>query len=312
MLDLPMSSAPALPARSAISWRARAFKGLLRVIRRRRIYASVAGLMAGIAETRRAGPARPTAAMREAVDVKAEQIGACEVYTLQPRSQPSGRVVLYLHGGAYCRPITKHHWSFLQRLVVEERSTVVVPLYPLAPESTCLATVRAVREVHDWLLERHERIDAFAGDSAGAGLCLALCQYLQALGGSMPGRMVLITPWVDATLTHGEITATERRDPMLGVAGTREAGRLYAGALNVEHPLVSPLRADLRGLPPMQVFVATDDILHHDAVAFADKARAAGCSVDLHLAPGMVHVWPLLPLPEARDARCAIGQFLTR
>ena len=97
---------------------------------------------------------------------------------------------------------------------------------------------------------------------------------------------------------------------MLGVPGVREAGRLYAGALGTEHPLVSPLRADLRELPPTQVFAGTDDILHHDALAFAEKARKAGCSVELHLAAGMIHVWPLLPLPEARDARRAIGQFL--
>lgn len=312
MLETPLNSSPAVPARSGISWRAHAFKGLLRLIRRRRIYASVAGLMAGIAQTRRAGPARPTAAMHESVDVSTETVGACEVYTLRPRSLPSGRVVLYLHGGAYCRPITQYHWSLLTRLVEEEGCTVVVPLYPLAPESTCLDTVRAVREVHAWILQHHRCVDAFVGDSAGAGLCLALCQELRASGGALPGRMALITPWVDVTLTHGDIPSTEARDPMLAVAGTREAGRLYAGTLGVEHPLVSPLRADLRGLPPMQLLIGTDDILHHDAVAFADKARAAGCSVDVHLAGGMVHAWPLLPLPEARDARRAIGQFLKR
>ena len=61
-----------------------------------------------------------------------------------------------------------------------------------------------------------------------------------------------------------------------------------------------------------ELFAGTDDILHHDAVAFADKARAEGGSVDLQLAVGMIHVWPLLPLPEASDARRAMGQFLRR
>jgi monoterpene epsilon-lactone hydrolase len=307
-----MTSSPAATARTPISWRAHAFKGLLRLIRRRRIYTSVDGLMAGIAQTRRAGPARPTALVQKAVDVTTHTVGRCEVYTLQPRSEPSGRVVLYLHGGAYCRPITQYHWSLLKWLVADERCTVIVPLYPLAPESTCADTVRAVREVHVWMLQHRERVDAFVGDSAGAGLCLALCQELRASGGPLPGRMALITPWVDVTLSHADIPSTAARDPMLGVTGAREAGRLYAGALGVEHPLVSPLRADLRGLPPMQLLIGTDDILHHDAVAFADRARAAGCSVDVHLGAGMVHAWPLLPLPEARDARLAIGRFLKR
>ncbi len=221
-------------------------------------------------------------------------------------------MVLYLHGGAYCRPIAKQHWSFLQWLVDEEGCTVIVPLYPLAPESSCLDTVRAVQDVHAWLLERHGRADAFIGDSAGGGLCLALCQELRAAGEALPGRIALITPWVDVMLTHPDIEATDRRDPMLAASGAREAGRLYAGALGTEHPLVSPLRADLRGLPPMLLLAGTDDILHHDAVAMADKARASGCSVELNLAAGMIHVWPLLPLPEAIEARCLISQFLKR
>ena len=69
--------------------------------------------------------------MRKAVRVTTELVGACEVYTLQPRPPPCGRVVLYLHGGVYCRPIAKQHWSFLQWLVGEEGCTVIVPLYPL-------------------------------------------------------------------------------------------------------------------------------------------------------------------------------------
>ncbi|HVO23471.1 MAG TPA: alpha/beta hydrolase [Candidatus Margulisiibacteriota bacterium] len=299
-----------MASRSSISWRAQAVKALLRVTRRRRIYSSVAGLMAGIEATRRAGPARPPSALLRTVNVEAERVGACEVYTLRPRSQSSGQVVLYLHGGAYCRPITPQHWSFLRWLVADEGCTVVVPLYPLAPENQCLETVGAVREVHEKLIERHKRVDAFVGDSAGAGLCLALCQDLGEAGRPLPGRIVLITPWVDATLTHASIAGTERRDPMLAIHGIREAGRLYAGSLGAEHPWVSPLRADLRGLPPMQVLAGTDDILHHDAMAFADKARAAGCAIELHLADGMVHAWPLLPVPEARLARQAIGKFL--
>lgn len=310
MSGMPMTSTTKPANQSAISWRARALKGLLRLMRRRRVYTSVSGLMAGIAQTRRAGPARPTAGMLQAVDVMTDRVGACEVYTLQARSQSSGRVVLYLHGGAYCRPITKEHWSFLEWMVAEERCTVIAPLYPLAPETTCRDTVRAVREVHGWLLKQHERVDALIGDSAGGGLCLALCQDLRASGDKLPGRMVLVTPWVDVTLSAVEIAATERRDPMLAVVGLREAGRLYAGALGIEHPLVSPMRADLHGLPPTQIFAGTDDILHHDAVAFADKAGAAGCSVELQLADGMIHVWPLLPLPEAHDARREIARFL--
>jgi monoterpene epsilon-lactone hydrolase len=297
--------------RVSISWRARAIKVFLRIIRRRRIYASVAGLMDGIAQVRSTGPARPSARLLKALDVSSERVGACDVYTLRSHATTANAsIFLYLHGGAYCRPITRQHWSFLHWLVEDQGCTVMVPLYPLAPESQCLETLRAIREVHALLIDRHGRVDALMGDSAGAGLCLALCQELRDSMMDLPGRMTLISPWVDATLMHDDIPTTARRDPMLGITGIREAGRLYAGALPLEHPLVSPLRADLRGLPPMQVFVGTDDVLCHDAVDFVNKARKVGCAVELHLGHGMVHVWPLLPLPEARVSRDAVSAFL--
>lgn len=310
MPDAAMQATASGTARVGISWRGRLFKALLWLIRRRRIYASIAGLMAGIAQTRRSGPARPTEAMSRSMDIALERVLGREVYTLRPRSGSRGQVILYLHGGAYCRPITRHHWSLLQWLVAEHGGTVVVPLYPLAPESQCRDTVGFVRSVHALVVERHGGVDAFVGDSAGGGLCLALCQDLRASGQQLPSRISLITPWVDVSLAHEDIAGTEPRDPMLGIIGAREAGRLYAGSLGAEHPWTSPLRADLRGLPPMQLLAATDDILHHDVLAFASKARASGCSVNLHVEPGMVHAWPLLPVPEARRARDLIARFL--
>lgn len=296
-----------------ISLRARALKALLRLMRRRHIYASVAGLMAGIEETRAAGPARPSAHICRELNVQLERIGTTEVYTLQPRKHAAGRpVFLYLHGGAYCRPITTHHWNFLGWLVSALDCTAIVPLYPLAPESQCVATLQAVRQVHAFMSERHVQFDAFIGDSAGAGLCLALCQDLRSSNEALPQRMVLMTPFVDASLSHPSVNKTAQRDPMLGISGIREAGRLYAGDLGVSHPLVSPLQADLHHLPAMQIFAATDDILHHDTLAFADKASESGCTLDLHVETGMIHVWPLLPLPEAHRSRKAITQFLQR
>ncbi len=300
------------PAKSiGLSWQAHAVKAMLRITRRRLIYASASGLMAGIAQTRRAGPARPSSSMFKSLDVQSEQVGPCEVFTLRPRlPRGSGPAVLYLHGGAYCRPITRHHWSFIEWLVAEQACTVIVPLYPLAPESQCVDTLRAVRDVHSLAVGRHGAVDALIGDSAGGGLGLALCQDLRAGDQPLPDRLVLITPCVEATLMHPEIEAGEANDPMLGAAGVREACRLYAGALGVDHPLVSPLRADLHGLPAMQLFVGTEDILHYDALSFASKAAESGCSVELYVAPGMFHVWPLLPIPEAHRARDAIARFL--
>lgn len=297
-------------APQGLSLLAHALKLLLRLMGRKKIWASVAGMEEGIRRVRQEGPARPGPSVLRHAELRTETIAGCEVYTLVPRDGVSAQTFLYLHGGGYIRPITKYHWEFLAWLVQAQRATVVVPLYPLAPESTCQATVQAVRSVHDLAAQRHGRFDAFIGDSAGAGLCLALCQDLRKAALELPRRMVLICPFVDVTLSNPAIIETDQRDLMLGLAGAREAGRLYSGDLPVDHPLVSPVNADLRGFPTMQLFVATDDIASHDALILAERAREAGVEAEVHIGHGLMHVWPILPIPEARTSRAAMNEFL--
>lgn len=306
-----MTSLPSPPLQARISLSASIVTMLLWLMRRRQTFANADRLMTGIADCRRSGPARPTKRMHAELDVQVETVAGCEVYTLRPREpSPNVRVALYLHGGAYCRPITSHHWKFVQWLSKELGYTVVVPLYPLAPEAQCSEAVEAVRGIHAAVLGRYGAIDVLLGDSAGGGLCIALCQVLRDAGHALPGRMVLITPWVDVQLSNPNIPATAPRDPMLAVDGLREAGRLYAGDLGMGHPLVSPLHADLVGLPPMMITLGTDDILAHDIVLFAAAAARSGCRVKTLVGERMVHVWPLLPIAEARSCKSRIGDFL--
>lgn len=97
---------------------------------------------------------------------------------------------------------------------------------------------------------------------------------------------------------------------MRAVDGIREAARLFASRLGVDHALVSPIRADLRGSPPMPVHAGTDDTLPQDAVAFVSKAREARCDVYLQFELSLIHPWPQLLLPEAQQDRRLIGSFL--
>jgi acetyl esterase/lipase len=104
----------------------------------------------------------------------------------------------------------------------------------------------------------------------------------------------------------------EAGDLMLSVSGLAACGRLHAGGLEPTDPRVSPLYGDLRGLPPVSVFVGDRDILVTDARRLCEKARAAGAEVDYAEAPGMQHVYPMLPLlPESAAARRRIAQLLS-
>lgn len=285
--------------------------GLLRLTRRKRIYSSVQQVRDGIAQVRQQGPARPSARMLQRLAVQREVVDGIEVYRLAPKANTATRHVLYLHGGAYIRPITVHHWRFLQALVEAEGYTITVPLYPLAPEATCSRAVAAMVDCYQrtCVAENLASLDVM-GDSAGGGLALALCYALRERGLALPSKLVLICPWLDVRMSHPAIAAHEQDDPMLAALGLKEAGRLYAGDLPMDHPHVSPLHGDLAGLPPLLIFAGTRDIACHDELLFADAARAAGVPVALQVGDGLIHVWPILPIPEGKAARQLIARHL--
>ena len=296
-----------------ISWGAHAMIGLLWLIRRRRIYASAAGLHAGIAQTRRAGPALPDAALRRRVAVceLAPLPTGQSVYRLRPhRPAPGAPRVLYLHGGAYVRPITRFHWQALGDWVQATGAEVTVPLYPLAPEHSGRTALDAVAA-----LCSRERLGntpwCLMGDSAGGGLALALAAHLRDHGLPLPRRLLLICPWVDLALPHPDVARIAPHDPMLARLGLHEAARLYAGPLPIDDPALSPTHADPTGLPPVSIWLAGRDIATPDALAWVARARACGVPVELHQGAGMVHVWPLLGFREARAARAQVARALS-
>jgi epsilon-lactone hydrolase len=150
------------------------------------------------------------------------------------------------------------------------------------------------------------------GNSAGAGLGLAAAQWLRDSGYRQPNGLVLISPGLDASVGRPDQMAIAARDPVQDIPAIIEAGRLYAGDLDVAHPYVSPLNGDFRGLAPMIVFSGTLDLLYPDSIDLTAKARAAGVPIELHLRQGQPHNYAALPTPEGRQARAIILRVVAR
>ncbi|MBK8470534.1 MAG: alpha/beta hydrolase [Candidatus Phosphoribacter sp.] len=223
---------------------------------------------------------------------------------------PAHRVV-YFHGGGYVGEIDPNHWSVCRRIATLTPARVVVPIYPVAPGTTAEVTVPtaaaiAADVIADAILGGGDAsLVTLMGDSAGGGLALAVAQALRDEQIAAP-RLVLIAPWVDATMTHSDIDVVGARDPMLSIPRLTRAGELYAGHLAVSDPRVSPINGSMTGLGPMTIFAGTRDLLLPDARRLRDAAREAGVAVEYHEGEGLIHVFPILPLPEARQARRAI------
>lgn len=300
------------------SLRSQALIALLQLIRRRRIYASAEALEQSIAEVRRTGPALPTRRQHSRLDISVQDRSGHPIFTIRPKvgrqrtAINTDRQVMYLHGGAYVRPITPFHWQLVEHIVSTTGYTVTVPLYPLAPETSCAQTVPFVVDLIEELQQASTNTPlTLIGDSAGGGLAMACSWALRDRQLRVPDQLLLITPWLNVDSQHPELTRLAARDPMLAIDGSRHAGRLYAGELSMQHPWVSPALGDALSLPPTTIWIGTRDLAHLDARDWALQAQAQGAHIDLRIGQDMIHVWPLLPFPEGRQTRQEICQALT-
>ena len=232
-----------------------------------------------------------------------------------PGARTDGLIVL-LHGGGYVTGCPITHRKLAARLSQAAALPVLVPDYRLAPEHPAPAAVEDALAVIEALYR--DGVDparlALAGDSAGGGLALALCLALTSRGLPQPACAVLMSPWTDI-LARGESYAGNHvADPSMRVERLRDAGRLYTAGGDPLDPLISPIEADLAGLPPLMIQVGGDEVMLDDSTVFAERARAAGVAVDCEVWPGLCHVFQnhRPRIPEAGQAIDALGGFIRR
>ncbi|MFG2295834.1 alpha/beta hydrolase fold domain-containing protein [Streptomyces sp. NPDC048603] len=287
------------------SLRSRALTAALMAAGRRRRLASAEAVRDQVARSaRRPASHLPPRSLGRVADVSRTFVGAWPVYDAAPRGADPATRVLYIHGGSYIDELVRPHWSLVRTLVTEAQAHCVVPAYVLAPRGTADRTVPVATDLLSGLIASGgDGGTVLIGDSAGAGLALAAAQRLRDRTGAQPSRIVLISPWLDVSMTHPDQAALEPADPMLALPGLAEAGRLYAGTLALDDPLVSPLHGSFAGLAPITVFTGTRDVLTTDSRELLHRARADGVEVEFHEAPGLPHTYPLLPVPEGRAAR---------
>jgi len=255
----------------------------------------------------------PPASLSKTVGLVRREISGWPVYEVSPRDSPTHRRALYLHGGCYVFEIDSVHWALIAKLAVEAGVTVSVPIMPLAPAGTAAHIVPAVADLAATLVDEVGADNVtIIGDSSGGGMAFAVAQVLRDLGLPPLGATVLISPWLDISGTDPRLKEIAPKDPWLAVPGTHAAGALYRADLAESDPLVSPINGSLEGLGPVTMFSGTRDILNADATRLVRLAAASGLDLDYHEGVGMIHNYPILPMPEGDDARAVIVAAIAR
>ncbi len=222
-------------------------------------------------------------------------------------------VILYLHGGAYALGSINVHRQFIARLAIATNIRCLGLNYRLAPEHPFPAALEDTLTAYHWLLSQglHPSQIIIAGDSAGGGLALAAMLSLRNSAAQLPAGAVCLSPWTDLALTGPSIQGNAKVDPILDLDSLHIYAKYYAAQNEITNPLISPLYADLHGLPPLLIQVGGNEILLDDAVRLHKNALNDGVNATLKIWHHMFHVFQMISfLPETKEALQSITEFV--
>ncbi len=289
-----------------MSWQMHAIATYGRLIRRPRTYATPQSARAYLNRPKKAGGPPPQLAKSARYQLARDTINGFDCYTVQSsngEASAAGRAsAVYVHGGAYVNQIARAHWKLVCAIADATQCPVHVPLYGLAPQHCAEEAIDLLGTVMGRAAQ-HGPI-YMAGDSSGAGLAMAATQTVIAAGATPPLGLTLISPWLDIALTNPAIATIAKRDPWLAAPGLRECGRVWARRLPADDNRVSPIHGELQNLPPIDLYVGDRDIFVADCRQLRD--RIGNDRITYHEQRGAIHVYPLLPVPEAKPARHAL------
>ncbi|MBO9603739.1 MAG: alpha/beta hydrolase [Novosphingobium sp.] len=228
---------------------------------------------------------------------------------LTPAGAEDG-LILFAHGGGFTLGSIESHAHVAAWLAEAAGRAVLVFDYRLAPEHPFPAALDDCRAIYRWALDRGiaPRRIALAGDSAGANLSLSVAMNQ---GLARPGAIAMLSPSLDLA-AYLALDPAEISDKSVDAAGIADGFRDYIGGADAEDPRISPGRGDVAGLPPLFVQLAKHEVFAPDALAFAERAKAAGGLVEIDVWDEMTHDWHWYAprLPEAREALERAAAFI--
>jgi epsilon-lactone hydrolase len=251
--------------------------------------------------------------------VRCERVsaGGVDGEWISPADAPEDKAILYFHGGGFRVGSVASHRDLIAQIALTSGCRVLAINYRLAPEHRFPAALDDALAAYSWMLDRALKSGnvAFAGDSAGGNLVLAAMLVLRERRLPLPVSAVLMSPWTDLAATGVSYVSRAEADPIHQRPMILALAKHYLGGQGDPcDPLVSPLYADLAGLPPLLIQVGDRETALDDSVMLAEKARAAGVEVNLEVWDRMIHVFQMFgaELPEAHRAIASIAGFLDR
>jgi len=231
------------------------------------------------------------------------------------QTKTTQRTIMYLHGGGFTFGSPKSHLQHMARLAKMCNATVLAVDYDLAPENPYPTALEQIQKVWEMLIQDktfNVKKVVIAGDSAGGGLALASVMRFRDANLPQPACVILLSPALDATFSGKSYSSNDSKDVLLNSDKLEFFAAAYAQLQSRYIPFISPVYADLKGLPPLLIHVGSDEMVLSDSETVAKHAKRAGVPVTLFVGEGMWHGWHFFAsyVPEAKAAMRAVAEYV--
>ena len=230
----------------------------------------------------------------ESCDIETKEFMSRKIFIIKPKTeQLSKKVILYFHGGAYVAEATTLHWDFLEKLANDTKSTIVMPDYPLTPKYTYKDVFNMVEPLYKEIISKVDVKNlVMMGDSAGGGITLALAEKISQNNIQLPSKTILISPWLNVTLTNEKIKEVQKNDKDLNKEKLLIAGISYArDEEGMKSYLVNPINGPLSKLKNVIIYTGKYDILNPDTHLLQEKAKKEGIDIQIKEYEQAPHIW---------------------
>lgn len=241
-----------------------------------------------------------------------QKVNEKTVVTFELKESKSRIHVIFFHGGAYVFGASSFHWKLAEQLVKKSLCRMTLLDYPLAPEHSYKTTFSMIDQAYASLISQYAGDQfVFMGDSAGGGLALAFTQkLLKENQQKLPAKLVLLSPWLDLSMSNPEISKQVHSDHVLTVQMLRNAGMKYANGDDRHQYLLSPINGNLRDIPKSIVFFGTEELFYADCMRFKSMVDVNAQDIAFKEYQKMQHDWALMPIPERKQVINEICRFL--
>ncbi len=247
-------------------------------------------------------PVKPYSYVRNAI-ISEEVFCKRSLWHITPERAKSEATILFLHGGAFAKGFQPMHWRFVHKLVANLNAKVYAPDYPLLPTST-------YAETQEYILKLFQKISGevalqnvyVIADTSGATVALNALQQFKDNALEQPKEIILLSPWLDLTLSNPQIDDLALSDPIHDLSVLKELATLYANDLPGNDVAISPIYADTRRLAPITVFIGTQDLFLADCRKLKVLSESKPVVFNYREYSGMYNNWMYYDLPESKQA----------